>query len=335
MRRSILLWSSLLLSVLTTAGPAAQSTADELWRHRNLGKAFYENPTTQQLAVDEFKKALDLAPESARERVNYGLSLLRAAKTPEGVAELERAKQQDPKLPHTWFNLGIAYKKAAQYEKAIAEFEQMVKLAPTEPISHYNLGYLYKLTEKASQALPEFETAAKLDPNLAGPHFQLFNAYREAGRTAEAAREQTTFQEIKRRQAGAVIPEDLDWSAYAEILDLLDPANAAVDGPAAALKFADATLTGKVDPEHSGLLAIDADADLRADLLAWSADGIRVFKNSDTLLARSGLADVKDIVAVTAGDYNNDGFVDLCVITGAGPVLYTNTKGVFSRASSG
>ena len=29
---------------------------DRLWQHRNLGKAFYENPTTQAQAVVEFKK---------------------------------------------------------------------------------------------------------------------------------------------------------------------------------------------------------------------------------------------------------------------------------------
>jgi tetratricopeptide (TPR) repeat protein len=71
--------------------------------HRNLGKAFYENPTTQAKAAEEFRKALDLAPNSARERLNYGLALLRAGKTEEGVRELVAAQKQDPSLPHTWF----------------------------------------------------------------------------------------------------------------------------------------------------------------------------------------------------------------------------------------
>ena len=35
-----------------------------LWHYRNLGKALYENPTTQKEAVEQFKKALDLAPDS-------------------------------------------------------------------------------------------------------------------------------------------------------------------------------------------------------------------------------------------------------------------------------
>src|SRR5690349_24691928 len=92
---------------------AAQTSSleERLARHRNLGKAFYENPTTQNEAVEEFRKALALAPKSARERLNYGLALLRAGKTAEGVAELVAVQKQDPTIPHTWFNLGIAYKK--------------------------------------------------------------------------------------------------------------------------------------------------------------------------------------------------------------------------------
>src|SRR5712664_3024199 len=109
--------------LLLKGADANRLKEDELWRHRNLGKAFYENPTTQMQAVDEFKKCLELAPNSARERLNYGLALLRAGKTKEGVAEIEKAQKQDPKIPHTWFNLGIAYKKDSQYDKAIAQLE--------------------------------------------------------------------------------------------------------------------------------------------------------------------------------------------------------------------
>src|SRR5258705_9220848 len=116
--------------LLLHGASASRQQQDLLWRHRNLGKAFYENPTTQKEAVGEFKQALDLAPDSARERVNYALALLRAGQTPEGIAELEKAQKQEPKIPHTWFNLGIPFKKDGDYEKAIQQFEQMVQLVP-------------------------------------------------------------------------------------------------------------------------------------------------------------------------------------------------------------
>src|ERR1700759_2819830 len=72
-----------ILVVALCAAQTGSSPDDRLWHLRNLGKAYYENPTTQAQAVDIFKKALDLSPKSARERLNYGLALLRAGKTKE------------------------------------------------------------------------------------------------------------------------------------------------------------------------------------------------------------------------------------------------------------
>ncbi|HEV7517225.1 MAG TPA: tetratricopeptide repeat protein, partial [Thermoanaerobaculia bacterium] len=200
---------------LAAAPPAPPQDPEALWRHRNLGKAFYENSTTQVQAVAELKAALDLAPDSARERLNYGLALLRAGKTEEGVAELLKVEKQDPSLPHPWFNLGVVYKKASDYDRAREQFEHMIALVPDEPASRYNLGVLLAGGGKPDLALAEFEKAAALAPQLAGPHFQLYNAYKKAGRASDAARELATFQEIKKRQAGVAVPEDLDWSAYA------------------------------------------------------------------------------------------------------------------------
>lgn len=332
MFRFVALAATLISTLIAASGMPPQPAGDALWHHRNLGKAFYENPTTQQRAVDEFKAALDLAPDSARERVNYGLALLRAGKTAEGIAELQRAQRQDPSIPHTWFNLGIAFKKDSQYDKAIPQFEQMVKLVPDEPISHYNLGYLYRVTDRPADALREFERAAALDPNLAGPHFQLYNAYRDAGRAADAAREQQLFQDIKRKQAGAAVPEDLDWSFYAEILDPADPRDAADAAPPATLAFTDRRLDGTFTGDNVGVLALDADGDGRADLLVWSSAGVRLLKNGDTPVANSGLDGLRDVRSIAAGDVNNDGLPDLCIVTATGAAVYVNRAGTFTKS---
>src|SRR5438132_14060704 len=92
----------------------APNVQERLAQHRNLGKAFYENPTTQPQAVVEFKKALDLMPNSSREKMNYGLALLRAGKVAEGIAQLKEDQHKDPKLPHTRFNLGVQFKQTGQ-----------------------------------------------------------------------------------------------------------------------------------------------------------------------------------------------------------------------------
>jgi Tfp pilus assembly protein PilF len=311
------------------SGSTAQQ--DRLDQARNLGKAFFENPTTQTQAVDQFKKALDMQPDSARERVNYGIALLHAGKTAEGIAELEKAQKQDPKIPHTWFNLGIAYKKDSKYDQAIAEFEGMVKLVPDEPISHYNLGALYKLQGKGEQSVKEFETAEMLNPRLAGPHFQLFNAYRAAGRTEDATREQTTFNNIKNEQKGAAVPEDLEWSFYAEIYDITDAKNANETEAAKPVKLNAKKLADGIDAASAGIVTADVDGDGNPEIIAWSNSGIKIFKNGSATALDAGLGAIKDVISISPGDFNNDGLMDLAILTKADAQLWANRKGKFEK----
>ena len=300
---------------------------ERLWRHRNLGKAFYENPTTHLEAVEEFRRALELAPGSFRERLNYGLALLRAGSVKEGIAELEKAQKQDPSLPHTWFNLGIAYKREGRYPAAIEQFERMVRLAPDEPVSHYNLGLLYNLTGQEERAPKEFRVAAGLDANLVAPRFQIYNAHRLGGREAEAASALAEFQRVKEAQKAADESEDMEWSYYAEVYEPRQAEPLAEDG--APLKFQARRLSGGADAASAGLLVLAADGDARPDLLAWSRKGVFLYKRGTELLA--GQPWPAGVISVAAGDYDNDGLADLCLVTETEAVLYHNAGGRFER----
>ena len=112
---------------------AQPTSSARLAQYRNLGKAFYENPTTQKQSVEEFRLALAVAPDSAREQINYGLALLRAGQTDRGIAQLEKAQKTDPQVPHTWFNLGVALRKQGKQDQALAQFRGMERLVPDEP----------------------------------------------------------------------------------------------------------------------------------------------------------------------------------------------------------
>jgi tetratricopeptide (TPR) repeat protein len=311
--------------------PAQTKTGveEQLAQLRNLGKAFYENPVTKQEAVDIFRKALALAPQSARERLNYGLALVRNGDVDQGIAEISKVQKQDPGIPHTWFNLGILYKKKGEGEEALKQLRHMEELVPDEPITHYNMGTLYKQSGKTAEALQEFETAARLDVNFAAPRFQIFDVYRQQGAMDKARPILKEFQELKKRQetsdAGS---EDVTWSYYSEIYDVAEPESAA---PAPAeLKFAVKDLPGKADPKTAGMLVLDTRADGRADLLVWSSAGVHLYRDG-VESAQGALAALKGVVSIAAGDYNNDGLVDLCVLTEQGPVLYRNEKGVFQK----
>jgi tetratricopeptide (TPR) repeat protein len=323
---------AILSAILVHPDQIPSDVSEQLWRHRNLGKAFYENQTTQIQAVEQFRKALALAPDSIRERLNYGLALIKSGQSEKGIAELEQVQREAPTLPHTWFNLGIIYKKEARYDRAQEQFEQMVSLVPDEPVSHYNLGVLYRLAGDPESALRHFATAARLDPALAGPHFQLYTAYRVKGQTQQAKQELDIFQDIKKRTASAAVPEDLEWSIFAEIYDTLEPAAPVEES--ADLDFRDSLLRERLEGESPQLAVLDFDRDARPDLLAWTDRQVRLFKNGQEEVALSGLEDLREVTSIAEGDFNNDGLVDLCVLTESRPLLYLNTQGTFQKYSS-
>lgn len=323
----LLLASPFLLLVLYGFAGGDSNDTSKLWEYRNLGKAFYENPDTHQQAAEQLKKALDASPGSVRERVNYGLALLRAGQVDKGVAELLEAQEQDGSLPHTWFNLGIAYKHAGDYDKAIAQFQDFIKLVPQEPAGHYNLAAVYRSKGDSQAALAEFLEAEKLNPDLAGPHFQLFTLYQRARETDKAGGERQLFEAAKKKSEGAAVPEDMEWCYYAELYDPPDsrPAN-------------EVKRSFKTEKVSSGwnksthLLPVDARGDGHTDLLIWNQDSVVLLKDGRER-SKSGLEDVKGALELIAGDYDNDGKADLCVTSNEGTTLFHNDGGSFGKGA--
>jgi hypothetical protein len=308
------------LAVLARAQPAGAARLSE---YRNLGKAFYENPTTQRQSVEQFRLALTLAPNSAREQINYGLALLRAGQTQRGIAELQQAQKTDPKIPHTWFNLGIAFRKQGKDDEALAQLRGMERLASDEPVTHYQIGSILKAKGDVDGAVKEFETARQLNPRLAAPHFQLYGLYRPT-RPEASAEELRVFQDLKKQQEGAAIPEDMEWSVYAEIYD---PVSEPTTAPLAMPVYR----SDKIADGFTGVAALVLDGGTQPSLIAWSANGAKIFRGGRIAVPDSGLDQLKDIVFIAPGDFDNDGLPDLCVITTHGVELYRNVNGKFQK----
>lgn len=289
--------------VLVLAASTLLAQDAKLEALRNLGKAFYENPTTQKEAVATLKQAWDLAPKSTREHLNYGLALLKAGQGPDAIRELLAVQKEKPEIPHTWFTLGIEYKKQGETQKALDQMRGAARLDPKEPIIQYNIGVLLKQLNDAPGATAAFERAAKLDTNLAAARFQLFNMYRQAGRAAEAKVQLETFQGLKKLTEGAAVPEDVDWCQYSEIYDP-KPAPPARDKTIP--RFTERKLA---DP-WKGAIAFGNAA------IYWDNQGLS--------LNAKRIASVSGVRHVAAGDYDNDGLVDLCVIGEEMPILLKN-----------
>ena len=298
-----------------------------LQQHRNLGKAFYENPGAQNLAPDELRKALELNPNSAREHLNLGLALLRVGEMDEGITQIEKAREIDPLIPHTYFNLGIEYKKRGENERAIEEFEQMIKLVATEAKSYYQLGVLYRQSGNVEKAIASLGKASELNPSLAAPHFQLFNIYRRSDRE-RAMKELERFKILKAGQQDAAVGEDVNWSFYSELYDEVE-SGAAVPEPVVT-KFERLPIGASLEAGTGSLAVLDANADGKPDVLAWSASDLLLIRNDGEKFYPEDLPGPgEDVVIrdVDSGDYNNDGFADVAAATTSGAYLLESDHG--------
>ena len=206
----------------------------------------------------------------------------------------------------------------------------MLKLTPDEPIAHYQLATLLK-TDHPQEGIAEFVKTEQLNPNLAAAHFQLYNLYRQMGQNDDAQREFQTWQEVKKQQEGAAIAEDVDWCNYAEIYD--PPRAVTPVTTATPPVYTDTVLAGKADPKTAGMTLIDATGKGQTDLLVWSATAVDLYAKGATRVPDSGLSSLKGVVFIAPGDFDNDGLMDLCVLTDSGAALYRNTGGKFVKST--
>src|SRR5205823_1182895 len=86
-----------------------------------------------------------------------------------------------------------------------------------------------------------------------------------------------------------------------------------------------------VDAATAGLTLIDSTGTGQTDLLAWSSQGIRLYLRGQQVAAAIGLENLTGVLDIAPGDFDNDGLMDLCALTTAGPSLYRNTGGKFVK----
>ena len=99
-------------------------------------------------AIEHFRTALALKPESAAARYNLGTALTVARRLDEAAAEYREALRIDPSYANAHNNLGNVLLSQRQYAEAIREFAEVVRLQPESAAAKKNLAAAKALAEK-------------------------------------------------------------------------------------------------------------------------------------------------------------------------------------------
>ncbi len=137
-------------------------------------------------AEREFKRALELNPNSAGAHGYYSWYLAPMGRTNEAVAEAERERQTDPLGSNQNFTLGSVFVFTRQWDKAIAQLRSAISLDPYYWFDHCFLGRAYEQKGRLAEAIGEFQRALELDKEQAEIWSGLGHAFALSGKKAEA-----------------------------------------------------------------------------------------------------------------------------------------------------
>lgn len=120
-----------------------------------------------------FRRAVELAPNSAEAHAQYGLHLLIRRKFDEALSEVRLAMKLDPLSPtwSTWSCTWLAF--AGRLNEGTTDLERVVSLHPQHWMPHYSLGCLYALDSRLEEAKAESERAAHLSGGVSATVAQL------------------------------------------------------------------------------------------------------------------------------------------------------------------
>ena len=334
---------------------AAPPNPIEAARLNNLGAA-YMNQQLFDKGLKAFEQASAFDPNLQIARLNQGIALLNLGKVDAAKPILEDAVKRDPNDPHALYNLGLLEKNSSDSEAAVKVLRRVTEIDPADSDTWYFLGTVYAQLRDFPHAIESFNHALQVNPLHASAQFGLSRAYQQSGDPAKAREHLVRFQYVTQNKLGAAM--SLAYGEQGQYSRVEESPMAVKKVPAAIpVKFVDVTEAAGLapfpaarqssvaanDPNSlgSGACFLDYDNDGKIDIFLPDngSAGMSLYHNlgggkfeNRELLA--GADATRRALSCTAGDYDNDGFIDLAVTLNGRVLLLHNEKdGTFKDAT--
>jgi Tfp pilus assembly protein PilF len=164
---------------------------------RQAGRAQALIALQDRVAADEqLKQLVSLYPSEPGVHYFYGVFLLKEH-PPLAMDEFRREIQITPSHAPARIQLALEYLRTGDYQQGLKYAKEAVVIAPDDFVAHVAYGRLLIELEKAQAAIEQLRIAIKLAPGSPDAHFALSRAFSEAGRNADASHERAEFERLK------------------------------------------------------------------------------------------------------------------------------------------
>lgn len=144
-----------------------------------IGK-LYRQQGKGSLALEEFKKAIEINPSSELAHFEAGNLYLNMRNENEAEKEYKRVLELNPKFFYASLELGkLYYYRQRRDDLAVKEFDRVLSESPSHWEANYLLGKIHKQRGEYMAALRKLEKACESEPDRQEVRFELGKTYRD------------------------------------------------------------------------------------------------------------------------------------------------------------
>jgi TolB-like protein/Flp pilus assembly protein TadD len=178
-------------------------------------------------AEREYKRAIELNPNSADARLWYSQLLGLIGRNEEALAQIMRARELDPLNPFIAANVLWRLYYLGRYDEAIADSQKLLEVYPDYWLNHWARGYLFSAKGMYEEAIVEHQNAVTLSEGSLECLPDLGYAYAKAGKKEEALNVLDKLREESKRRyipAGLFAPVYLGFGEKDKVFEYLERA---------------------------------------------------------------------------------------------------------------
>lgn len=117
-----------------------------------------------QLALNDYSRAVELSPAEVRYHNMRGLFLLTRKQLDTALADFSTAIQIDPKYVQAWNNRGLVHLAQNMYAEAVEDFNHAIEIDPSYADGYNNRGFAWYQQGVNDKALADFDRTIELNP---------------------------------------------------------------------------------------------------------------------------------------------------------------------------